>query len=99
MPSLQWQFALIGGSLMTKSSSRVVDRKRSTRVGSADRWAIGIVGGLAVVAVIVVVALFSPHSTNLNLVDGVVTYANLPRDHSNAPQTYPQIPPVGGVHN
>jgi hypothetical protein len=84
---------------MTKSSSRVIDRKRSTRVSSADRWAIAIVGGLAVVAVIVVVALFSPHSTNVNLVDGVVNYPNLPRDHSDAPQTYAQVPPVGGVHN
>jgi len=84
---------------MTKSSSRVIDRKRSTRVGSADRWAIAIVGGLAVVAVIVVVGLFSPRSTNVNLVDGVTTYPDLPRDHSTVPQTYAQVPPVGGVHN
>ena len=84
---------------MTKSSSRVIAQRRSTRVQSADRWAIIIVGVLAVVTIAVVIGLFSPRQANLNLIDGVVTYSNLDRNHSDAPQAYAQIPPVGGIHN
>jgi len=31
--------------------------------------------------------------------DGVVAYNNLSRNHSEAPQTYSQTPPVGGTHS
>ncbi len=50
-------------------------------------------------AVILIVFLLSPRQANLNLIDGVVTYANLSRNHSEAPQTYAQNPPVGGAHS
>ncbi len=84
---------------MTKASSRTVARKRPSRVGSADRWSLVIVGGMAVAAVVLIVVLLSPHQANLNLIAGVTTYDNLSRNHSEAPQTYAQNPPVGGTHS
>lgn len=32
-------------------------------------------------------------------IEGAVTFAGLPRGHEEGPQTYPQTPPAGGVHN
>lgn len=84
---------------MTKASSRAVARKRPSRVGSADRWSLVIVGGMAVAAVVLIVVLLSPHQANLNLIAGVTTYDNLSRNHSEAPQTYAQNPPDGGTHS
>ncbi len=84
---------------MTKASARVATRKSSSRLKSSDRWSIAIVGGVTVAAVVLIAVLLSPHPANTSLVDGVVTYDNLSRNHSESPQVYAQNPPVGGVHN
>jgi hypothetical protein len=57
-----------------------------------------ILGGGAVVTVVIILILLSPPAPAATL-DGVVSYNNLSRGHSEAPQRYPQMPPVGGVHS
>lgn len=83
---------------MTKASARVAARKPGSHLKASDRWALAIVGGITVAAVALIAVLLSPRQANVNLVDGVVTYENLSRSHSEAPQIYAQTPPVGGVH-
>ncbi len=83
---------------MTKASQRVLNqRRRSSPVASADRWWVVILGGGAMITVALIVYLLSPKQ--IPLLNGVITYSNLSRDHSDLPQTYAQIPPVGGMHN
>src|SRR5512135_382780 len=88
-----------GEPCMTKASSRVVAQKSRSRRSSSDRWWIIILGGGAVAIVLIIAFLLSPRPVSTAGLDGVVTYDNLPRDHSEAPQQYPQTPPVGGVHS
>ncbi len=84
---------------MTKASSRVVAQKSRSRLSSSDRWWIIILGGGAVAIVLLIVFLLSPRSVNTAGLDGLVTYDNLSRAHSEAPQQYAQTPPVGGTHS
>ncbi len=82
---------------MTKASTRTASRKRS-RLSSSNLWWIAILGGGAVATVAIIFILLQPPAP-VGLLDGVVAYSNLPREHSEAPQQYPQTPPVGGVHS
>ena len=77
---------------MTRDSQRL--QQRSTR--NKLLWMAGI-GGAVVAMTALVFVVLSPKP--LSVLDGVIVYNNLPRDHSEAPQTYPQTPPVGGVHS
>ncbi len=82
---------------MTKSSSRAIPQKRLKRA-STNLWGFAIVGGGAVITVVAIFLLLRP-APPVALLDGMVSYPDLPRDHSEAPQTYPQTPPAGGVHS
>ena len=83
---------------MTKASSRVAaSQGRSKMSSSTLRWFL-VLGGGAVATIVIILILLSPPAP-VGLLDGMVSYPNLPRDHSEAPQTYPQTPPVGGVHS
>ena len=82
---------------MTKTSSRVAARpRRSTQTRSTLTW-IAVLGGGAVATIALIVVLLAPRP--IPTLDGVVFYSNQPGNHSEAPQTYPQTPPVGGVHS
>ncbi len=85
---------------MTKSSQKITRQNSRMRGGRSRRntvlWIVGIgVGIVAITALIFVVLAPQP----INAMEGVVVYNNLPRSHSEAPQIYPQVPPVGGVHS
>ena len=82
---------------MTKTSSRAVPQKRS-KMSSSNLWWIAILGGGAVVTVVIIFLLLRPPAP-VGMLDGMVAYNNLPRDHSEAPQQYAQTPPAGGVHS
>ncbi len=83
---------------MTKASSRAaVAQRRSKMSSSTLRWFL-VLGGGAVVTIVIILILLSPPAP-VGMLDGMVSYINLPREHSEAPQTYPQTPPVGGVHS
>jgi hypothetical protein len=83
---------------MTKASSRVAASQRRSRVPSSQLWWFLILGGGAVVTIAIILILLAPPAP-AGLLDGVVSYSNLSRNHSEAPQQYPQTPPVGGVHS
>jgi len=81
---------------ITREASHAQPRTRtSRRAGSAGWWIAGLIGAIAVVSLIFVVYL---PSRPVDLLDGVLSYPNQARDHSEVPQTYAQNPPVGGVH-
>ncbi|MFN8595347.1 MAG: DUF3105 domain-containing protein [Anaerolineae bacterium] len=85
---------------MTKASRKVTremqrqQQKKSSR--NAGIWTIGIISVVGLLAVVLVIWL---PSRPVAVLDGVQVYNNLPRDHSEAAQTYNPIPPVGGVHS
>ena len=86
---------------MTKASQRIStdksgqsQKRRSTRDDKLSMW---LVGGGAVITLILIILVLNPPQPGA--IDGVVTYANLSRDHSSAAVTYPQVPPAGGVHS
>lgn len=85
---------------MTKSSRKLTRESQRTRQRSARRsggwWIAGLIGAIAVISLIFVVYL---PSRPVDVLDGVLTYPNQSRDHSELPQTYAQTPPVGGVHS
>ncbi len=83
---------------MTKASARVAASRRRSKSFSSKIWWIAILGGGAVVTVIIILLLLAPPPP-VGMLDGMVSYNNLPRDHSEAPQQYAQTPPVGGVHS
>ncbi|HSD83737.1 MAG TPA: DUF3105 domain-containing protein [Anaerolineae bacterium] len=84
---------------MTKASSRAVAQRPRSRLSSSDRGWILILGGGAIAIVLLIVFLLSPRAVNTSGLDGLVTYNNLPRTHSEAPQKYEQVPPAGGTHS
>ncbi len=63
-------------------------------------------GGVAVAAIAVVAGLTwlglrgqSGDAAASSSIDGLKTYSDLARDHTEKPVTYPQAPPVGGAHS
>ncbi len=83
---------------MTKASSRVIASQQRSKAITSRLWWFVILGGGGVATVVIILLLLSPAAPVATL-DGVVTYTGLSREHSEAPQTYPQTPPVGGVHS
>ena len=84
---------------MTKASrkmTREMQRQQKRAGRNAGVWTIGIISVVGLLAVALVIWL---PSRPVAVLDGVQVYNNLPRDHSEAPQTYNPIPPVGGVHS
>ncbi|WP_210480133.1 DUF3105 domain-containing protein [Naasia sp. SYSU D00948] len=75
-------------------------RKRNKRIGIAA----AIVGGLAIVALLVVSFVLAPKPATYSAgsegreVPGVETFENV-STHVTTPVTYPQTPPTGGEHN
>ena len=82
---------------MTKSSSRAVAQQRQSRSNRSTLTWLAVLGGGAIATVVLIVVLLTPRP--VPTLDGVLSYADLSRNHSEAPQTYPQTPPVGGVHS
>jgi hypothetical protein len=82
---------------MTKASARVTTRSRSKKA-SSNLWWFLILGGGAVATVAVIVLLLQP-APPVGMLDGMVTYNIASAQHSEAPQTYEQTPPAGGVHS
>ena len=78
-----------------KRSSRQMRRRRSMR---RDRSWIWLLGGAAIITVVLIVLLLSPQPDPA-AIPGVIAYSDLPRQHTEAPQAYAQIPPVGGMHS
>lgn len=84
---------------MTKASSRAAgSQSRSAKKASSNLWWFVILGGGAVVTVAVILLLLRP-APPVGILDGMVSYTNLSRAHNEAPQTYDQTPPAGGVHS
>jgi hypothetical protein len=83
---------------MTKASSRAARPQKRSGTSSSNLWWFVILGVGAVVTVAVILLLLQPPAP-VGMLDGMVSYTNLPSDHSEAPQTYPQTPPAGGVHS
>ncbi len=83
---------------MTKASSSIAVARKRSKASSSRLWWYIILGGGAVVTVAIILLLLRPPAP-VGLLDGVVSYSDLPRNHSEAPQQYPQTPPVGGVHS
>jgi hypothetical protein len=83
---------------MTKASSRVLASQKRSKATTSKLWWILILGGGGVATVVIILLLLAPPAP-AGLIDGMQSYSNLPREHSEAPQTYPQTPPVGGVHS
>jgi hypothetical protein len=79
-----------------KVSRETQRRQQRAKSYSGAWWIVGIIGAIVVVSVFLVIYL---PSRPLAVLDGVQTFSNLARDHSEAPQTYAQTPPVGGVHS
>lgn len=84
---------------MTKSSRKLMRDNQQLQRRSARNKLVWIAGsGTAIVAMTVLIfVVLSPKP--LSAFDGVIEYNGLSRQHSEAPQTYPQTPPVGGVHS
>jgi hypothetical protein len=82
---------------MTKASSRAVASQRRAKTSSSNLWWFVILGGGAVVTVVVIMLLLRP-APPVGMLDGMVTYNITAGQHSEAPQTYDQTPPAGGVH-
>jgi hypothetical protein len=82
---------------MTKASSRAASQKRS-KTSSSNLWWIVILGAGAVFTVAIIFLLLRP-APPVGLLDGMLSFSNLSRDHSEAPQQYAQTPPAGGVHS
>ncbi len=80
---------------ISKQTSRQSERRRSA---SGDRSWIWLLGGAAIIIVVLTVILLSPQPDPA-AIPGVITYSNLPRQHTETPQAYAQIPPVGGMHS
>ena len=85
---------------MTKASQKVSRNDSRARGKSSSRnkllWIAGL--GAAIVATTALAfVVFAPPA--VPTLDGVIVYNNLSRDHSEAPQTYAQTPPAGGVHS
>jgi hypothetical protein len=85
---------------MTKASQKVTRNDSRARGGNSSRntllWIAGIGAAIVAATALAFIALAPPAVPTL---DGVVVYNNLSRGHSEAPQTYEQTPPAGGVHS
>ena len=77
---------------VTRATQRQQQRARSN---SSTWWIIGIIGAIVVVTMFLVIYL---PSRPVAVLDGVQTYNNLSRDHSEAPQVYAQNS-TGGRHS
>ena len=78
---------------VTRAAQRQQQRAKSS---GATWWIVGIIGAIVVVSLFLVVYL---PSRPVAVLDGVQTYANLARDHTEGTVAYAQTPPVGGAHN
>jgi len=83
---------------MTKASARVAASQKRSRAPSSRLWWFLILGGGAVVTAVIILILLSPPAP-VGMLDGMLSFNNLSRDHSEAPQQYAQTPPAGGVHS
>jgi hypothetical protein len=85
---------------MTKTSQKITRNDSRVRGRSSSRntllWIGGIGAAIVAATALAFIVLAPPAVPTL---DGVVVYNNLSRNHSELPQTYPQTPPVGGVHS
>jgi len=85
---------------MTKASQKVTRNDSRVLGKNSSRnkllW-IAAIGVAIVAATAFAFVAFAPPA--VPTLDGVVVYNNLSRNHSEAPQTYAQTPPVGGVHS
>jgi hypothetical protein len=86
---------------MTKASVRLSERelKRRSREGRRDLTGFWLLGGAAVITIILIVLTLRPAASTVALIDGVVEYNNLARGHSGSAQRYQQSPAVGGIHD
>ena len=86
---------------MTKASVRLSERemKRRSNEGRRDLTGWWLLGGAAIISIILIALTLRPAASNVTLIDGVVEYKNLARGHSSSPQRYQQSPPVGGIHD
>lgn len=83
---------------MTKASSRAAASQRRSGTASSNRGWFVILGGGAVATVAVIMLLLQP-APPVGLLEGMVTYNIASAQHSEAPQTYEQTPPAGGIHS
>jgi len=85
---------------MTKASQKVSRNDSRVRGNSSSRskllWITGLGAAIIATTAVAFIVFASPPVPTL---DGVIVYNNLSRDHSEAPQTYAQTPPAGGVHS
>jgi hypothetical protein len=83
---------------MTKASSRVTASQSRSKKTSSNRWWFVILGVGAVITVAVILLLLRP-APPVGALEGMATYTIASGQHSEAPQTYAQTPPAGGVHS
>lgn len=81
----------------TRSSKSAQRRGRATQARAGQRW-IWVLAGVGI-ALLALALLFFRSQGTVNDIQGVTTFDNLPRAHQEGQLTYPQTPPVGGIHN
>ncbi len=85
---------------MTKASQKVTRNDNRVRGGNSARNKLLWIGGIgAAIVAMTALAFVVFASPAVPILDGVIVYNNLSRAHSEAPQTYEQTPPAGGVHS
>ncbi len=84
------------------SQRRGASSRRAVR--GERRWSLGalLVGGIVLAflgAFVVVIVLDVREQAGSTAPNGVTSYSNLSRSHTDEPVNYPQTPPVGGSHD
>lgn len=87
---------------MGTSNARPPQRRDGDRRKAKPWWQNwilwSVVGGVAILAIVVVVAL-QAQPGSVGTIDGLQSFAGQERGHTTEPVAYAQTPPVGGKHN
>lgn len=84
------------------SSNTKASRREAQRRSRERARLIRVIGGLAAVAGLIVLAVFlltRERASVPEVIEGVQTFADLERGHTLEPVAYAQTPPAGGPHN
>lgn len=84
------------------SSEKKTEKRTTTRKKRPSKQSLGWLVWVGLLTGVIVLALFltsNPFSDSAGPIEGVQTFPNLDRTHTNQTVAYAQTPPVGGQHN